>query len=322
MLFGQKEFQEKILADANAVAQQKNFKLVYGAVLGSISRGVPGYDSDYDIRFLYIRNDFPQKWINPEECREDDIVYRYILDSDTTKGLSIKNTYDRIAFWELTSFIQFLSSPRIGNETKDSSNLYYVAEHTFLTPYSWDPYGIQSSTANYIYRNHKPLYCIETYSKTIEGKYVWNSDHISIHGYIKSIWAALSIDWIITKKGPAPVNFWLLLAQIDDPELYHKIDSLYLSRVDMTEEYISITKDPIRKETKNKVQVKKDSYIDKYIITRYQMAQQFLKTSTLSFDIQQEKKELNGLRSAIIKLIDRPRVEGISLGGDRWDMNF
>lgn len=321
MLFGQKEFQDKLLADVNSIAQKKNFKLAYGAALGSISRGIPGYDSDYDIRFLFIRNDFPQKWIMPEECKESDIVYRYIPDIDTCKGLSLKNTYDKIAFWELTSFIQFLSNPCIGAETKDKSNLYYVAEHTFLTPYTWDPYGIQTSIINFIYRNHKPLYCIQTYKNTIEGKFSFNTDYISIHGYIKSVWAALSIDWIITKRGPAPVNFWQLLSQTDDIRLYHKIDTLYLSRVHMTKEYINRTKNPIRKETKHTVQVKKDSYIDKYIIRCYEMAQQYLTESTFSSNTQ-EKEELDGLCSAITRLINRPQVEGISIGGNRWDMNF
>ena len=54
MLFGTEELQKKLMEEVMACEKEKHMKVVYGALVGSISKGLQLIDSDYDTRFLYI----------------------------------------------------------------------------------------------------------------------------------------------------------------------------------------------------------------------------------------------------------------------------
>ena len=54
MLYGKEAARNEILSQVEEFEKRYNKKVVFGSVLGSISKGVERYDSDYDSRFLYF----------------------------------------------------------------------------------------------------------------------------------------------------------------------------------------------------------------------------------------------------------------------------
>ena len=52
MLYGKEAARNEILSQVEEFEKRYNKKVVFGSVLGSISKGVERYDSDYDSRFL------------------------------------------------------------------------------------------------------------------------------------------------------------------------------------------------------------------------------------------------------------------------------
>ena len=76
MLFGTLELQREVLEQAQKYAEKESMKLIFGAMVGSVSKGLHYADSDYDTRFLYLRNDFPEKICVPCEMQEKELVKR------------------------------------------------------------------------------------------------------------------------------------------------------------------------------------------------------------------------------------------------------
>lgn len=54
MLYGNENIQKEVLDRVKEFEEKYNRKVIFGAVLGSISQGKERYDSDYDSRFLYL----------------------------------------------------------------------------------------------------------------------------------------------------------------------------------------------------------------------------------------------------------------------------
>ena len=118
MLYGNKEVQEEILKQVRKFEEKYNKKVVFGAMVGSISKGVERYDSDYDTRFLYLDRleEGFARWDKVKDIKESQVHQCYIpgskdcyVDGDqyrrnyhefevTDKSLF----YDKIAFWEFS----------------------------------------------------------------------------------------------------------------------------------------------------------------------------------------------------------------------------
>ncbi len=214
MMYGCKAHWDELFGHAQRLAEEKKVKLVYGATMGSISRGLAAVDSDYDSRFLFVRDDLENNWLDPSDCKEKDIIFRYFRDDGHRTDIDIKFSYDRIAFWELTSFLRLLKKPAIGKETFNVDGLYYVAEHTFMSPYTYDPYGIQQRILPYIHKYPKSNFVVNHCMKMI--KKIEGKDRLLAKDYIDAVWAALSIIWIQKNGGPSPVDFSVLLSALDD----------------------------------------------------------------------------------------------------------
>ena len=132
MLFGSENLQRKLMEEVRECEEEKGVKVVYGAVLGSISRGAQLRDSDYDTRFLYIRKDFPETILRAESLPEEAVIFRKPLEGAC---------FEQVPFWELSSFMGYLAYPSIDGAF--STGLYQVVWHTLFSPYAWDPYGLQ-----------------------------------------------------------------------------------------------------------------------------------------------------------------------------------
>lgn len=201
MLFGGRERQEIVLREAHKYAESINATLIFGAMVGSVSKNIQYADSDYDTRFLYLRGDFPEKICIPVEMTEDELVKRYYPEDEV---------FEWIPFWEATSFLQFLVTPSFKDDF--SVGLYNIVGWTFQSPYVWDPYGLQNRLMPLIHRIFRKDYKIACQKKEIE-KY-WDGlqqKQTVAKNYLYAVHAAATIEWSIVYQEQPPVDLQTLL---------------------------------------------------------------------------------------------------------------
>lgn len=195
MLYGDEKAVAKLMATASNIAEQNNFKLVFAAVQGSISRGLARFDSDYDIRFLYVNKDSKCIEGHSGTYKEKDIVYRYYPEEDCF--------YDKIAFWEAKAFFSFLERPEL-NDAGLSVGLYNQVFWTLTSPYVWDPYGLVNKV-------------LPIANKIINKKWLWNyfinyieerksKGQVVLRDYIYIVATIWQMQWLETMDSYPPLN--------------------------------------------------------------------------------------------------------------------
>ncbi len=212
MLFGNKKIHERIYNEVEQFEQTHDVKVIYGANVGGISRGLQYKDSDYDTRFLYIHGDFPHKIYVPDTLPEKSLICRVYFDNAP---------FEWIPFWEFSSFIQFLNNPMI--DAKFSVGLYNVVGWTFLSPYTYDPYGIQPKIWPLIQKVFHKDYFIAYHKKMMES-FALHDETVAAKDYLYALHAALSINWADRHNEYAPVYTPTLLA--DEPHIFHEVCDL------------------------------------------------------------------------------------------------
>jgi hypothetical protein len=228
MLFGNKIFRKKLLNTARRFANDNNIRLIYGCTMGSISRGTQNRYSDYDIRFLYIKNDFPIKLYDASGISKDEIHLRKYTDK----------IYNCISFWEVTSFIRFLFSQEIdGKRAINPEKLYFMVFYMFYSPYTWDRFGIQEKIRPILDVVYDEKMLLSYYLVIIHelGIKLDNEKNININKkiYLDMIWAALSISWLLDFYGPAPIYFFSLFAMVESSVLKSDIINIINSNDDI-----------------------------------------------------------------------------------------
>lgn len=219
MLFGSDEFQKKFLYDAMQFAEEKNFMLLYGALVGGISKGLQYEDSDYDTRFLYVKRENTKQIHIPFYEKEADLKHRVYFDN---------LPYEFIPMWEFTSFMQFLHMPAF--DGKESCGLYNIIGWTLQSPYTWDPYGLQMKIVpivNSVFRKEKFI----PYHVDQVREYFTSGSKIIIKDYLYAIYAALSIKWAVERNTFPPVYMKSLVMEIAPLNIKNKIlDMIDLSK--------------------------------------------------------------------------------------------
>lgn len=216
MLFGSKEQQNFVLSKAHKYAQDMDVRLIFGAVIGSISRGIQYADSDYDVRFLYLRKDFPEKICLPFQMTEDELVKRYRLDNQALEVIPL---------WEATSFLQFLLEPRFTDVTSDG--LYTIVGWTFQSPYIWDPYGLQGRLMPLVNRIFRKKYVISYYKNELEKYRADLSQETAISkNYLYAVHAAATIEWCTKYMDCPPVDIGTLLCGLGRVAVWNEVKKI------------------------------------------------------------------------------------------------
>lgn len=216
MLFGTEIQQKDIIKQANKFADSNGMKLVFGAMVGSVSKGLQYADSDYDTRFLYLREDFPQKICIPSQMSEEELVKRYYF---------TEKVYEWIPFWEMTSFLQFLDNPSFFNDF--SVGLYNIVGWTFMSPYVWDPYGIQSKLMPLMNTIFNSKYEVAYHSKVLE-KYrpEFGKEQVITKSYLYAVHAAATIEWSIVYNVQPPIDLQSLLIGLNHIDVWTEVEKI------------------------------------------------------------------------------------------------
>ena len=208
MLFGEKRFISALQSEISKVEKNRSFTVVFASTIGSISKGIQRYTSDYDIRCLYRLNDTQAI----DYHSESQIRYRQYNPTEP---------YNCIAFWEIRAFVNFLREPYIDGQA--TYKLFRNVLDSFLSPYKYDPYGLTEKIFPLVKMivplQHDLLYHQKSLSSLI-AKY---PENVPINQYINMLHSFLSIQWIIKYNEVPPMNI-LSLSSSASNEIKNQIN--------------------------------------------------------------------------------------------------
>ena len=279
MLFGNQGTQKIILEKAFEIAEKENVRIVFGAMVGSISQGVHSVDSDYDTRFLYVNPDFPKKIYNPNEYQEDMLVKRYYPEFETF--------YDKIPFWELTSFVQFLREPSI--DKKYSVGLYNLIGWTFKSPYVWDPYGLSNKMIPLLKTFFNQELELKYHISKIEEFFSKDSNDILVKDYLYSVISAASIQYILKYDDFPPIHIMTLMNLEDDEKIREKVYDYITYMRNESSRLREEKKDAGLKYSHYIMKVKRNEQVDRYIEEWYRKGGEAINKAKKVIEISEER---------------------------------
>ena len=269
MIYGSEKFREEFLKDTFEYAEKHNWKVIFIGLVGSIGKGFPSADSDYDTRVLYLDNNAPAgKIFLPWEEKQDLLKHQYYLnESEVADG----KVWEWIPFWEATSFFQFLKNPHFSDaEEKHPSGLYNILAWTMNSPYCWDPYGLQMKLKPLVDKAFRAAVQLKYIRHEIE-RYYFKQDKntISVKTYLRAIYCALSIDWILQTNTFNLTYLPTLVAMVCPENLRKKVLSLMDEQFTRSISYVEKNGSLNLGTTQLKLTMTHDKEIDGYIERMY-----------------------------------------------------
>lgn len=189
-----------IMAKLEEIERIENVRIIYACESGSRAWGFASPDSDYDVRFVYVRP--MEHYLRLDEKRD---VIEYELN----------DIYD-INGWDLSKLLQLMakSNPVI-YEWDDSPIVYKTTEEwrkvSELLP---DFYQLDKLLYHYISmcrNNIRNYFC---------------GDEIQLKKYLYVLRPILACEWIMTKRCPPPTDFNTLRSAVLPKNLESSVDRL------------------------------------------------------------------------------------------------
>ncbi|MCK8825740.1 nucleotidyltransferase domain-containing protein [Fuchsiella alkaliacetigena] len=193
---------EEIKQRLKEIEKKEDVKILFAVEAGSRAWGFPSKDSDYNVRFVYIR---PIEWYLAIEQKRDVLEY------------PINNLLD-ISGWDIKKALYLFrkSNPPLMEWLR--SPILYLEQFSFLKK-------MKELSNKYF----SPKACIYHYLHMAAGNYrdYLKGRQVKIKKYFYVLRPILACKWFETNETIAPVEFEKLLeTQVEDPELYSEIDRL------------------------------------------------------------------------------------------------
>lgn len=265
MLYGNDNIKQIILNNVHDFEKENDVKVVYGANVGSISKGMERYDSDYDTRFLYVSNTKENIKLCENGNTKEDSIHKSFIPKDPNLF------YDKIAFWDFHTFINFLKYPYLDN--KFSVGLYHIVPWTFLSPYNWDPYGIVNKIMpllELMYNEAYEIYYYRTYILNCITK-----DEILLREYIYSTFYGIAINYCLVYHKFAPIYFPSLI-NFCDKKLLSTVHLLLEKYYNITDTFIKRNKEQYKRKMTNSIIVdERFPEIDSFLVNIVEKTERF-----------------------------------------------
>lgn len=178
-------------------------RILYAVESGSRAWGFPSRDSDYDVRFIYIR---PPHWylsIDLEARR--DVIEQAIVDEIDLSGWDIRKAF-RLFARSNPPILEWLSSPII-----------YAIDDEFVS-------ALRALVSDY----YSPVASMHHYLHMARGnqKEYLRGDTVWVKKYFYVLRPLLAMRWLEQDRGPVPMLFSDLLATVDDKSVVAAIETL------------------------------------------------------------------------------------------------
>lgn len=197
------QVRKEIVRRLELIEAPGDVRILYAVESGSRAWGFPSRDSDYDVRFIYIR---PPNWylsIDLESRR--DVIEHPIVDEIDLSGWDIRKAF-RLLAKSNPPLLEWLSSPII-----------YSADPEFIT-------ALRGQVTDY----YSPVASMHHYLHMARGnqREYLGGDTVWVKKYFYVLRPLLAIRWLEQNRGAVPMLFADLLATVDDESVVAAIETL------------------------------------------------------------------------------------------------
>ena len=191
---------ERILEELRKIEEKENVKIIMAIESGSRAWGFASPDSDYDVRFIYVRNE--KDYLKLEGMR--DVIEWQLDEVLDINGWDIKKALQLLHNSNPTVF-EWCASPIIYKETEEFTWLKEILPMYFSEKKSLYHYW---HTANSTYRDHLL------------------GERVKIKKYFYVLRPLLAAKWILDKKVAPPMLFDELVAAELEEEIRPELNRL------------------------------------------------------------------------------------------------
>ena len=193
--------------------REHGVRIVLAVESGSRAWGFHSPNSDYDIRFIYMREPAWYHAVDLEERR--DVIEYPIVDDIDLNGWDLRKALR--LFWKSNpAFVEWIQSPLVYQET----GAFAAAARALLS----DVYCVERGSHHY-----------RSMAKTNYRGYL-KADMVPLKKYFYVLRPLLAVRWLERYGSAAPIEFAKLLHLIDDlPQLQADIDALLAIKRDAPE---------------------------------------------------------------------------------------
>jgi uncharacterized protein len=195
---------EEILTRLREIEKEENVTIFYACESGSRAWGFPSKDSDYDVRFLYLR---PRDWylsIDVEEKR--DVIERPISDMLDISGWDLRKAM-KLLRKSNPPLLEWLNSPIIYQQKFTITEKIKELVPEYYSPIACLHHYLHMAQSNF--------------REYLKGEIVW------VKKYFYVLRPLLAINWIEQESDVVPMEFGVLVERcVKSPELKEAIENL------------------------------------------------------------------------------------------------
>lgn len=228
---------ETISNKLNEIEKKENIKIIYAVESGSRAWGFAGTDSDYDVRFVYVRN--KEFYLKLEPTR--DVIEYPINDLLDISGWDISKTM-RLAHNSNPSLYEWLQSPIVYKEDIVVNELRELFEEYF--------------SVNKISRHYYHM------AENQDYKYIKNNKEVKVKKYFYLLRSILSAKFVLDYKTVPPIEFNKLREVLMPNNINEIIDELLKIKMNSEETQLIHRNEELDKyienifiEVKNKIEL-------------------------------------------------------------------
>jgi uncharacterized protein len=193
----------EIMRRLELIEELGDVRILLAVESGSRAWGFPSRDSDYDVRFIYIRQ--PNWYLSIDLEARRDVIEQPIAEEIDLSGWDIRKTL-RLFAKSNPPLLEWLSSP-----------ITYSVDPTFAS-------ALRERISDY----YSPVASMHHYLHMARGNQrdYLRGDTVWVKKYFYVLRPLLAIRWIEQGRGPVPMLFTDLFATIDDESIVAAIESL------------------------------------------------------------------------------------------------
>lgn len=173
---------EKIIKELSKIEEKENLKIIYAVESGSRAWGFAGTDSDYDVRFIYVRNE--EFYLKLEDTR--DVLEYPINDLLDISGWDISKAL-KLAHSSNPSLYEWFQSPIVYKEHNSINELRKIFKEYF--------------SVNKISRHYYNM------AENHNHNYIKNKEEVNVKKYFYLLRAILSAKYVLDNKDVPPIEF-------------------------------------------------------------------------------------------------------------------
>ncbi len=215
-----------IIQKLNEIERQENIQILHAVESGSRAWGFPSPDSDYDVRFIYVRN--PEFYLKLEKTR--DVIELPINDMLDINGWDIQKTL-RLLHSSNPTLFEWMNSPVIYRQTVFAD---------LIQPYLDRYFSCKSGLYHYL--------------SMAEGNYrdYLKGEMVKAKKYFYVLRPILACKWILHKRTRPPMLFRELVESELENSMKSVVETLLdlkmnapevklIPRIDMLNQYLDTT---------------------------------------------------------------------------------